>query len=366
MKELKFIHDEGDVLFLKTLRGQVNQYFRENKIEKTANGFAIAKAIFLVAIYLLAFVAIFFSKTISQLYLCYSISGVLTIFVALNIAHDAAHGTFSKHKSINNFLLYTFDFLGASGYMWRLKHVHSHHPHVNIPNMDGDIKQSNLVRIFPNSPYLSFHRYQYLYMPILYLFYTLIWLMFRDFKDFFQTDISGKPSVKHPRMEYVKLLLGKTIFVGRLIILPTILLPFSFSQILLAFLIFHFCASYTVAMALISAHVGEHSVYPEPNQDGEMSQSWVRHQIVTTCDFATHNKIITNLFGGFNHHVVHHLFPNICHIHYPQLTAILVKTCDEFGMPYYSNLTLFDAVKSHLKFLKIRSVREEKVPFLEI
>lgn len=366
MKELKFKHDEGDILFLKTLRGRVNQYFKENKIEKTANGFAKAKAVILVTIYLLAFFAIFFTQTISQLYFCYAISGVLTIFVALNIAHDAAHSTFSKHKNINNFLLYTFDFLGASGYMWRLKHVHSHHPHVNIPNMDGDIKQSNLVRIFPNSPFFSFHRYQYLYMPFLYLFYTLIWLMFRDFKDFLQTDISGKPSIKHPEMEYVKLLLGKIIFIGRLIILPALLLPFSFSQLLLGFVIFHFCASYTVAMALISAHIGEHSVYPEPNQNGEMSQSWVRHQIVTTCDFATHNKVITNLFGGFNHHVVHHLFPNICHIHYPKLTKILVETCDEFGMPYYSNRTLFDAVKSHLRFLKIRSVREEKVPYLEI
>ncbi|MDG1434547.1 MAG: fatty acid desaturase [Saprospiraceae bacterium] len=185
---------------MKTLRSRVNQYFRKNKIKKTANGFAKMKAIFLIIAYLLAFISIFFSQTILQLYFCYSISGVLTIFVALNIAHDAAHSTFSKHKSINNFLLYTFDFLGASGYIWRLKHVHSHHPHVNIPNMDGDIKQSNLVRISPSSPFFSFHRYQYLNMPFLYLFYTLIWLMFRDFKDFLQTDISGKPSVKHPKI----------------------------------------------------------------------------------------------------------------------------------------------------------------------
>ena len=148
--------------------------------------------------------------------------------------------------------------------------------------------------------------------------------------------------------------------------LPTLLLPFYSHQILLGFVIFHFYTSYTIAMALISAHIGEHSVYSEPNQNGGMPQSWVRHQIVTTCDFATHNKLILNLFGGFNHHVVHHLFPNICHIHYPNLTNILVETCDEFGMPYYSNSTLFDAVKSHLKFLKIRSVREEKVPYLEI
>ena len=97
--------------------------------------------------------------------------GVLTIFVALNIGHDAAHGAFSCNKKINHILTYVFDLLGASGYLWKLKHVHSHHPHVNIPGMDGDIKQSQLIRIFPKSTFLWFHRYQYIYMPLLYFFY---------------------------------------------------------------------------------------------------------------------------------------------------------------------------------------------------
>ena len=119
-------------------------------------------------------------------------------------------------------------------------------------------------------------------------------------------------------------------------------------------------------MALISAHIGEHSVYPEPNEHGEMPTSWVRHQMITTSDFATESKLLTHLFGGFNHHVVHHLFPNICHIHYPKLTEILKATCKEFGMPYNSTPTLLDAMFSHLKFLKIRSVEGKKVPYIEM
>jgi len=168
---------------------------------------------------------------------------------AIALLVDAAHSTFSDKKWVNNLLLYSFDFLGASGYMWKMKHVHSHHPHVNIPNMDGDIKQSNLVRIFPNAPFLKFHKYQYLYMPFLYAFYTLIWLCFRDFKDYFQTDISGKPQVHHPWQEYVKLFSGKLFFFGRMLLLPYLLMPFSFGQIFLGFVIFHFSASYTVALA---------------------------------------------------------------------------------------------------------------------
>lgn len=365
MKNIQFKTDESDNQFLKTLRIRVNDYFKINNIKKTGNKTSQVKALFLLTVYLTAFVAIFFSTSLLQMYICYSIVGILTIFVALNIAHDAAHGTFSDKKWINNIMLYTFDFLGASGYMWKLKHVHSHHPHVNIPNMDGDIKQSNLVRIFPNSPFLKFHKYQYLYMPFLYAFYTLIWLCIRDFRDYYQTDISGKSDIKHSWLEYAKLFLGKFIFFGRMLLLPYLLLSFSFGEIFLGFFIFHVSASYTVALALISAHVGEHSVYPEPNANGQMKNSWVRHQIITTCDFATDNKVITHLFGAFNHHVIHHVFPNICHIHYPKLTGILIETCKEFDMPYYCTPSLSGAVKSHLKFLKIRSEQEVLVPYLE-
>ncbi len=360
MKKIIFKKDKKDQLFLKTLRKKVNRYFEEHKIKKTGNTISFFKASLLLLMYLSAFISLFFSANLLQVYTAYASMGILTIFVALNIAHDAAHSTFSSRKWVNQIMLYAFDFLGASGYLWKLKHVHSHHPHVNIPDMDGDIKQSNLVRIFPNAPFLQFHRFQYLYMPVLYAFYTLVWLCFRDFKDFFYTNISGKPKHRHPRMEYVKLILGKCFFFGRMLLLPYYLLPFSFGQILLGFFIFHFCASYTVALALISAHVGEHSVYPEPNEKGEMASSWVRHQIVTTSDFATNNWLITHLFGGFNHHVVHHIFPNICHIHYPKLTAILIQTCSEFNMPYQCTPTLGGAILSHLKFLKIRS--QQKLP----
>lgn len=365
MKNIRFKKEE-DTQFVQVLYARVNQYFKDNNLPKTGDASLLIKGTILLATYGATYLLLFFSNNLTQLYLAYIGLGILTIFVALNIAHDAAHGTFATHATWNDRLLYVFDLLGANGYLWQLKHVHSHHPHVNIPNMDGDIKQSNLVRIFPNAPRLSFHRYQYLYMPILYLFYTLNWLLFRDFRDFFQTNISGKPNIQHAKKEYVKLIVGKIIYLSRMIFLPYFLLPFSFPQILVGFLIFHFAASFTVTLALVSAHIGEDSVYPEPNKNGEMPSSWVRHQIVTTCDFATDNSLITHLFGGFNHHVVHHLFPNICHIHYPVLTKILAETCREFKMPYQANDTLIQAIWSHLKFLKKRSLEGKKVAYIEM
>ena len=355
--------DSQDQQFLNALRQRVNLYFKANALKKTGTTFSYIKAALLLTAYVLAAIAVFYSSAAWQLYLCYALMGNLTIFVALNIAHDAAHSTFSSRRWMNDLLLYALDALGANGYIWKLKHVHSHHPHVNIPDMDGDIKQSNLVRIFPNARFLKFHRFQYLYMPVLYAFYTLIWLCIRDFKDFFSGTISGKPDHQHPRMEYVKLFLGKALFFSRMLLLPYWLLPFSFGQILLGFLFFHVVASYTTMLVLISAHIGEHSVYPAPDADGQLPHSWIRHQLITTTDFATGSWLATQLFGGFNHHVVHHIFPNICHVHYPQITKILIQTCHDFGMPYQSTPTFASAALSHLRFLKLRSQQNRPVAY---
>lgn len=366
MKKIFFKKDKNDQLFFKTLRKRVNEYFQKNNLKKTANRIAKIKAIVLITAYFTAYLLVFFADTTGELYAAYAMMGVLTIFVALNVAHDAAHGTFSSNKKINALLLYTFDILGASGYIWQLKHVHSHHPHINIPDMDSDIKQTNLVRIFPDSPFIWFHRFQYLYMPVLYLFYTLVWLLFRDFNDFFKNDVSGKKGSRHTLEKTIQFFIGKIFFFSRMLFFPTLVLHFSFLQILMAFLLLHFCASFTVALALVSTHVGEHSVYPSPDVKGQMSNSWVRHQLVTTVDFATKNTLVTHLFGGFNHHVAHHLFPNVCHVHYPALTEILRSTCKEYEMPYAENASLLDAVMSHLKFLKIRSKQGEKVGYIEM
>lgn len=365
MKNIKFRKDEQP-LFFKTLTSRVNDYFQKNQIAKTGNKQAYIKAFLLILLFFGSYASALVAENIVQFYASYIVMGSLTIFVALNIAHDAAHNTFSKYKRVNELLLFTFDLLGANGYLWRLKHVHSHHPHVNIPNMDGDIKQSNLVRIFPNAPFLNFHKYQFLYMPVLYMFYTLNWLLFRDFRDFFQTDISGKPSVIHHWREYIRLFVGKFIYISKLLIIPTLVLPFSFGQVFLGFVLLQFAASLTVALALVSAHVGEHSVYPEPDENGIMPHSWAIHQIVTTTDFATKSPMVTHLFGGFNHHVVHHLYPNICHIHYPELTKIVKETCEEFGITYHLNPTLGDAILSHLRFLKMRSEQGLKISYIEM
>ncbi len=365
MEQIIYKKEENKV-FIKELHQRVNQYFNSNSISKKGNYLSYTKAIFFFGIIFTSYSAIWFSDTLFSLFLAYGLSGVFSIFLALNVAHDAAHDTFSNNKKINNLFLYTFDLLGASGYMWKLKHVHSHHVHVNIPAMDADISQGKIIRLFNKSVFWSIHKYQHIYMPFIYLFYTLNWLLYRDFKDHFQNCVSGKPNLIHSKKSLLILFAGKILYIFFWIILPMILIPFSWYQFILGFIFMQFCASITVTTVLASAHVGEFAQFPEPNKKGEMPYSWALHQILTTTDFATSNPFITHLYGGFNHHVVHHLFPSINHIHYPVLTDILKNTCDEYDVPYQRNPSLWSAIKSHWNLLRIRSKNNIPPQILEI
>ena len=64
------------------------------------------------------------------------------------------------------------------------------------------------------------------------------------------------------------------------------------------------------------------------------------------------NKIMNWFSGGLNFQVEHHLFPNICHIHYKKLSEIVKKTASEFQLPYNEYKTTREAIKSHFIFLK--------------
>jgi linoleoyl-CoA desaturase len=57
--------------------------------------------------------------------------------------------------------------------------------------------------------------------------------------------------------------------------------------------------------------------------------------------------------------VEHHLFPRICHVHYPNIAPIVEQTCREFGIPYQSIPTFTGAVLGHGAML--RSLGREDV-----
>ncbi|MEM9983474.1 MAG: acyl-CoA desaturase [Bacteroidota bacterium] len=341
--------------FYQLLKQRVREHFQQRGQSPFATPYFYFKGLLLFLAYLGCYGAILRSQANTGLLLLgYVGMGALAILLGLNLAHDAAHGAISRRAWVNRFFLHAFDLLGANSYMWRNRHVFAHHPYPNVIHHDSDIQQVPFVRIFPDDLLRKVHRFQHLYMPLLYFFYTLHWTLRRDFVDFMAKGIGAyRPKGSHG-VEWVKLVFFKAFYLGYVLALPICLMPEQWGWILLGYLLMNFSGSGVVAIALISTHVGEHSVFPTPDEAGNFPHSWAEHQVLTTSDFCTHHPLVNFLFGGFNHHLIHHLFPRISHVHYVQLTPILVKTVEECGLSYHCEPSLKQTVLSHWNLLVAR------------
>ena len=272
--------------------------------------------------------------------------------MGFNVMHDANHGAYSKHPLVNKLMGLTMELLGSCSVFWRQKHNIWHHTYTNIVGMDEDLETNGLLRFSPHDTWKPFHRYQHLYVPFVYSLAGLQWLLFRDFQIYFtgQTDTWHK----YPPLSRK----DKLIFwAGKLTILTLLwgipLLVFPWWQVLIGFLL----VMLTIGLALTTifqlAHVMDTAEFPEPAGNPlQIENEWAVHEVQTTVNFAPGNKLLNWYAGGLNYQIEHHLFPHICHVHYPSLSKIVQETCTEFGIRYNSIPTWRAAIASHFRVLK--------------
>jgi linoleoyl-CoA desaturase len=338
--------------FFATLNKRVNEHFKERNLTKKATNYGKLKAFFFLSIYIGLVAAIYTANgNVATLLIAFSILGFWQICCALILGHEGVHESFSNSKKVNRIMSYAFDLIGSSGYLWGLRHIHSHHPYPMVPGQDVDIHQTGMLTFVPMEEPKKMFKYQHIYSPFLYLFYTVQVVLRRDFVDFFSSQI-GHKIVKHKRSKFIELFIAKTIYITYALVLPLILSGVYWGWVLLGFLIMHMMESITAAIALFPAHIHEHSVFPLPDENGMMQDTWAEHQLRVTTDFGTRWRIVGFFFGGINYHAVHHLFPGICHVHFNDIQKILIKTCDEFNIQHNVEPYLYKAMISHVKLLK--------------
>jgi linoleoyl-CoA desaturase len=126
-----------------------------------------------------------------------------------------------------------------------------------------------------------------------------------------------------------------------------------FTSWLTSFVIFTLVAGFVLSIVFQLAHTVEHTAFPVADiETGRMEDEWAIHQLKTTANFATNNKLVSWLVGGLNFQIEHHLFPKISHIHYPAISKIIRKACQEYGLVYIEYPRVRYAVASHVAFLK--------------
>ncbi|MBI3519158.1 MAG: acyl-CoA desaturase [Bacteroidetes bacterium] len=353
IQPVKFIaQDKTEKQFVVDLRKRVNDYFKLNHISPKANANMVIKTIVLISSYIIPFIIILLVPMNAWLALALTVlMGFGIAGVGMGVMHDACHGAYSQKHWVNHLLSGTLYLLGSNVLNWKIQHNVLHHTYTNISGLDEDIDDKGPIRLSENKPLKWYHKYQFIYAFAFYGLMTITMLT-NDFTRLFKYHQAGlvKSQNKKIAQEFVKMLFRKIIYLSVIIGLPLWLTDYTIWQILFGFFMMHWTASIILSFVFQMAHVVEGAEQPMP--ESNIPSDWSIHQLHTTSDFARNNKFITWYVGGLNFQIEHHLFPNICHIHYKQLAPIVEQTAKEYGIYYNLKPSFNSALLSHIYRLK--------------
>lgn len=341
--------------FFKTLNKRVNQYFKENNIKRTGNWRLHLKTIVMFSLFLTPYFLIL-TLDISQwwMLLLTIVMGVGMAGVGMNVMHDGNHGSYSSKKWINKLMGSSIYILAGNVYNWQVQHNVLHHTYTNIHGHDEDMDAGRVIRFTKHAKWMRFHKFQHYYSIFLYGLLTFNWALTTDFKqtkNYLARKLSyGKlpSSVK----QWSTVVITKIIYVLIWIVIPMLILSIAWWKILIGFFIMHYVAGLILSVVFQLAHMVEEAQMPVPDKTGTMKNTWAVHQLFTTVNFSTKNRLVNWFTGGLNHQVEHHIFPNISHVHYTKISKIVKQTALEFNLPYNEYKTTRKAIIAHFKHLK--------------
>jgi linoleoyl-CoA desaturase len=273
-----------------------------------------------------------------------------TAGIGFSVMHDANHGAYAPSPRVNRAWGLALDFVGGSSYVWRFKHNVQHHTYTNVGGMDADIDAEPFLRLARPQRLRAFHRYQHLYAWLLYGVLSLKWWFVDDVADVLRGRLGQHPFPRPRGRELAAFVGGKAVFLAWAVIIP--LLVFRSAWVLALFLLGALVLGVVLSTVFQLAHaVHDAELHARP-RDQRMPTGWAEHQVRTTVDFAASNRLLGWYVGGLNFQVEHHLFPDVCHVHYPALAGIVEATCLAHGVPYRSQPTLRAAIAAHYRFLR--------------
>lgn len=334
------------------LKQRISAYFDKAGKSTTGNYALFIKAVFLVLCFVSLYIhLVFFTPTPVWQIIESILLGCVIAAIGFNVMHDGAHGSFSKYKWVNGFAAFSLNVLGGNSFMWNVKHNVIHHAFTNVDGIDDDIDIQPWMRMSATQKKYRFHKYQHIYFWLLYSVLYILWIFVLDYQKYFKSKVGNMPLKKMNITDHLVFwgfkLFHLFLFVG----LP--IYKVGFSSWAISFLLFTLVAGLVISIVFQLAHTVEHTAFPMPHeQTNRLEDEWAVHQIKTTANFATNNKLVSWLVGGLNFQIEHHLFPKISHIHYPAISKIIKQACQEYGIAYIEFPRVRYAIASHVAFLK--------------
>jgi linoleoyl-CoA desaturase len=348
-RRLTFRRDDG---FHAELRRRVDDYFHlSGRRQRDCPEMYLKTAIILLAFFGAYIGLVFFAATWWQGLGLAILLGLSMAGIGFTIEHDGGHQAYSNHQWINRAMAKTMDLLGASSYLWHWKHDVIHHTYTNVHGQDTDIEVGFIGRLSPHQRHLGIHRFQHFYLWPLYGLNVIKWQLYDDFHDIIRGRIGARRIPRPTPLGWFYFIGAKVAFYGMAFVIP--LMFNSVLSVLVFYVATVFTASFVVSIVFQLAHCVEEAEFTLPDEKSTViNNSWAIQQIETTVNFSRDNKLQSWFLGGLNFQVEHHLFPRICHIHYPEISKLVEETCLEYGVKYRQHRTFRGGLLSHFRWLR--------------
>lgn len=271
--------------------------------------------------------------------------------IGFNVMHDGGHRSYATSSAINRGMAFSLDLMGGSSYFWHYKHGIAHHSYPNVTGSDDDIYIGALGRLTPHDRHFWFHRFQHVYVWLLYGLLAIKWQLLDDFRSIIKPGIADTRVPRPGRVETLLFWSGKVVFFVLALVLPMFLHPWW--SVVSLFLLTATILGVLLSVVFQLAHCLEEAAFAKRPSPGQaMERDWATHQVESTVDFARHNRVLTWFIGGLNFQIEHHLFPRVCHTHYPALSGIVERICRTHGVRYTAHLSASAALRSHYRWLR--------------
>jgi linoleoyl-CoA desaturase len=272
------------------------------------------------------------------------------------LAHTAAHGAALPWKSSNAFLTYLgFPFmLMISTSYWRYKHNGLHHPSPNIVGVDEDC---DLMPFFAMSEAdmrsahgarLFYYRHVQGWIFPFALTLNVFNMQRSSWTYVIRRLLSGRR--RHPTdwLDLVILLAHIAIW----IVAPCLAL--SPGQGILLYFVRIGLLGHFAFFILAPAHFPSEADLVEAGTE----QDLVMRQLAGTLNFRT-GFVGSLACNGLQFQIEHHLFPRICHVHYPRVAPLVHDFCRRNGYPYRCLGWSEAILKSYWAIFRPRTIRHQ-------
>jgi fatty acid desaturase len=357
-----FSFEEGG--FYRTLKQRTREYFKTNNLTTKATTMEIIYFVAtILSIYFCTWAAFVQGSLIAAV-----LHGVGRAICIIQPTHATSHYAMFRSVWLNQWAYrISMALSGSSPAQWTTKHIINHHVETNLCPTDDDTMYP-IKRILHEFPRLFFHKYQHIYIWLVYPYTTILW----HFSNLAKLAIGAARGQMYEGIakvsqetsgDWVETAMTLFFFTFFRLLLPFLCLPFTTAAAV--FLLSEWTCSTWFALQFAVSHEVDECVEHEKsvldtlkaneakgvvNQGGLVD--WGAHQVRASHNYSADSLLSLHFSGGLNLQIEHHLFPSIHYTHYPALSKIVQQTCKEFNLPYTLSPSMMGAVTKHYQQLK--------------